>query len=99
MRKEGDEETIPRDQWGEMPGPPYEWEEITTYQATKRRRLPRSKHPEGAPRACQFCGNPTDWIWWESSGDTWKFLCGRAGFVEICRQCHAWYPAIITILN
>ena len=85
------------DQW--RYGPPYSWAEIEEYLQNKERRPYGHFRPKELPMLCEFCGKRTKRIWWSSSVETWNHLCGRAGDLEICIKCKAWYPAEVTIIN
>ena len=80
-------------------GPPYSWNEIEEYLQNKERRPYGHFRPGGSPLLCEFCGKRTKRIWWSSRDETWDSLCGRAGDLEICIKCKAWYPAEVTIIN
>ena len=41
---------------------------------------------KGGP--CPVCGKTTKKIWFSSPSDTWHDLCGTAGFLYICKDCH-----------
>lgn len=74
----------------------YPWEDVD--EARADRRLQR-KHPiaEGQDRyravakACPKCNTAADrlsWFYFRSPALTWEPLCGRAGWMTVCDQCH-----------
>lgn len=42
----------------------------------------------GKGEPCPFCGKPTKIIWFSSPRDTWDNLCGTAGYLTLCKDCH-----------
>ncbi|QYK56557.1 MAG: hypothetical protein KF733_03535 [Fimbriimonadaceae bacterium] len=91
MRREGDG-------WLERKGPfdvsiPLDWHDLESGLGEKGgRKRPVFPKPDSAPRPCELCGQPTEWQWWSSDALCWKNHCRRAGYVEVCLPCRAWYP-------
>ncbi|MCI0491035.1 MAG: hypothetical protein L0229_30970 [Blastocatellia bacterium] len=77
-------------------GPPYSWKEIE--EVLKRRSKPASDPPKDRPK-CLECLQPMEWIYFKSSPETWKMLCGRAGWTAICRKCKVWRACRVELMN
>ena len=48
---------------------------------------------------CPICGMPSEkllWIHFDSPAWTWEKLCGRAGKLSICSDCHSQVEFICT---
>ena len=48
---------------------------------------------------CPICGMPSEkllWIYFDSPAWTWEKLCGRAGKLSICSDCHSQVEFICT---
>ena len=46
--------------------------------------------PEANGKSCPVCGKPSEqlhWIDFRSPQWTWENLCGRRGFMSICKEC------------
>lgn len=96
MRREGETRS---GGWDARPGPPFSWREIETYfSENPDKESPFPSRPV-RPKECQFCGNECSRDWWSSGSQTWKHLCGCAGFLEYCWDCKAWYEVEIVIQN
>ena len=80
-------------------GPPYDWSEIEYFLAHTPSHVEDNGDVAPAPQSCQFCGDITTQIWWESHPKTWKFRCGAAGFLDYCPNCRAWYPIFISVMG
>lgn len=81
-------------------GPPYSWKEIEVgLQAFQGSTSNRSSEPPTDIPTCFECLKPMEWIWYQSPPETWTHLCGRAGWVPICRRCKTWRKCRIRIMN
>jgi hypothetical protein len=77
-------------------GPPYAWEEIEAmFDAPGQ---PMAFPPPDTPR-CLECLRPMEWLWFSSDPETWEMMCGRAGWVPICRECKTWRACRVTLMN
>lgn len=83
-------------------GGPFGWDEIQNV-LDGTTPLPRCMsgqvQPDRDPRPCEFCGKPTSWLDWANGPLNWRSSCGQAGFVEVCFDCHAWFPAEIYVMS
>jgi hypothetical protein len=53
-------------------------------------------------RACPGCGRPPEaltWIYFASPGWTWEQLCGRAGWLLVCKPCHLQVEFYLEAMN
>jgi hypothetical protein len=53
-------------------------------------------------RSCPQCGKSPEkltWIDFSSPPWTWKHLCGRAGLLSVCRDCHIQVDFICESMN
>lgn len=68
-------------------------------EASRRNRRLQRKHPVAdgkrayleAASACPGCQTLPDdlsWFYFESPRETWKMLCGCAGWMVVCDKCH-----------
>ena len=73
----------------------YPWEDV---EASRRNRRLQKRHqlPEGIEThfsdagPCPKCQTPPDalsWFYFESPKETWKMLCGTAGWMVVCDRC------------
>ena len=56
---------------------------------------------EGA-HPCPVCGldgGSLEWFWFESPEDTWRTLCGRAGWVSFCPRDERPVEFFLEIMN
>jgi hypothetical protein len=85
----------------------YPWPDVEA--ARKNARL-QGKHPisEGQARhlhgakACPKCGVAAErlaWLYFESPEGTWELLCGRAGWMTVCDECHVQVDFFLEILS
>lgn len=90
MRKDGEWAGPGQDRYGlYMGGPPFSWSEIEECLSKDPKPMFEKRGLEA--RDCDYCQTPCELIWWTSSPETWEMLCGRAGYVEVCKSCRAWY--------
>ncbi len=68
---------------------PYRWAEIRPWLNRKRMPSRADEAPATVAWVCPFCGKPMKWIYWENKTPP-NLLCGRGGWVEICRTCKWW---------
>jgi hypothetical protein len=64
--------------------------------------LGQSKIVPPANTSCPACGQlpkDLDWVWVESPEDTWTHLCGRAGWLSICRPCGLQVEFRMTVIS
>jgi hypothetical protein len=68
---------------------PYRWDEISEW--LKKRRRPRRSGPppESLSWICPICAQQMKWVYWENDPLP-EWLCGRGGWVEICKDCKWW---------
>ncbi len=85
----------------------FPWPDVDA--ARNRRRL-QEKHEVAAAKdhyrtqaqACPKCGKAAkdlDWFYSESPAWTWQNLCGRAGWMSVCDDCHLQVDFFLEILN
>lgn len=84
----------------------YPWVDV---EAARRNRRLQRRHPlseaeglrEGA-RSCPLCGRgPGElaWLYFESPKWTWEHLCGRAGWMTVCDDCHEQVEVFTEIMS
>jgi len=59
---------------------------------------PMGDPPEEHPK-CSNCLKPTEWSWYCSNEESWKYLAGRAGWIAVCRPCKFWRPIVVRMMN
>ena len=85
----------------------YPWEDVEA--ARKNPRLQR-EHPIAngqsaylaTAKPCRQCHAPAsqlNWFYFESPDETWKHLCGRAGWMTVCDRCHLQVDFFLEVLN
>jgi hypothetical protein len=53
-------------------------------------------------RKCPGCGRSASelsWVYFSSPAWTWEQLCGRAGWLVICRPCHLQVEHFLVEMN
>lgn len=51
---------------------------------------------------CPICGKKSedlDWIYFSSPDWTWEKMCGSAGLMSICKDCHCQVEFILESMN
>jgi hypothetical protein len=48
---------------------------------------------------CPKCQKPLTWIYFSSPAWTWEQMCGRAGWIGICRTCRVQADFKLTMIN
>jgi hypothetical protein len=65
------------------------------HEEAKRELLPSAAE-------CPGCGRESgdlDWFWFSSPPETWRGLCGRAGWMTFCDGCRRRVEFFLTIMN
>ena len=53
-------------------------------------------------RPCPGCGKPSPelaWFYFASRGSTWRSLCGRAGWMAVCDDCHRQVHFFLEVMS
>ena len=85
----------------------YPWDDVDS--ARKNTRLQRG-HPIAEGHAaylaaakpcpqCQASAGRLSWFYFESPAETWEHLCGRAGWMTVCDQCHRQVDFFLEVLS
>lgn len=90
----------------------FSWEEVIASEdnaALQRAHAPSGEKAVPADaamrtnaRACPQCCRPAselDWIYFSSPAWTWKKLCGRAGWLVVCKPCHLQVAFFLQLMN
>jgi len=48
---------------------------------------------------CQAVADKLNWFYFESPPETWKDLCGRAGWMTVCDRCHRQVDFFLEVMN
>jgi hypothetical protein len=56
-------------------------------------------HEELRNETCPCCNRPLTWIYFRSPKWTWKRLCGRAGWLGVCDECHLQVRFSLEVMN
>jgi hypothetical protein len=59
-----------------------------------------AQHPPA--RNCPGCDRPScdlSWIYFSSPAWTWEKLCGRAGWLVVCKDCHLQVDFFLSVMN
>lgn len=89
----------PRDESGDF----VPWEDVETAAGDRRLQRKHQGSNEGieAP-SCPGCGRPPSeltWLYFSSPHWTWQNLCGRAGWLVICRPCHLQVEFFMEVIS
>ena len=73
----------------------YPWDDVDSSRADKKLQ---KEHPISEAKeymklagACPKCGKKPedlDWFYFSSPEETWNWLCGDAGWMNVCDDCH-----------
>jgi hypothetical protein len=85
----------------------FPWRDV---QRARKNSSLQAKHPaeDGKDRylpmakPCPSCGVEPDaltWIYFSSPGWTWRNLCGTAGWMTICENCHAQVEFFLEVMS
>lgn len=85
----------------------FPWEDV---EASRKKRHLQQEHPvaEGHQRylstakACPQChtvAGQLSWFYFDSPAETWKHLCGRAGWMTVCDRCHLQVDFFCDVMN
>jgi hypothetical protein len=85
----------------------FPWEDV---EASRRNTRLQQKHPVtdgkekylSAASACPGCQTPPDeltWFYFESPRKTWEMLCGTAGWMVVCDNCHRLISYFEELIN
>jgi hypothetical protein len=83
------------------------WDELRACESSHKLRR---EHPVAAGKArflaeaapCPVCDTPPDrltWIYFTTAPETWRNLCGRAGWILVCERCMLQVSCFIEVLN
>jgi hypothetical protein len=53
-------------------------------------------------RSCVTCDRPAadlEWFWFRSPPETWRMLCGQAGWMTWCPVCERRVDFFVTVIN
>ncbi len=78
----------------------FPWEDVAaSREDTKLQIGALAKHARPEPRPCPRCQKPLTWIYFSSPPWTWRMLCGRAGWIAVCDDCHLQVDFKLTMMN
>jgi len=85
---------------------PFPWEDVDAcadddnlqQQAASERNGPKTSAADQLSD-CPSCGEGLLWIYFKSPDWTWKDMCGRAGWLAICRKCRIQADFELTRMN
>ena len=80
----------------------FPWEDVDACRVdSERQRLKAEAHkkPDLETKLCPACQKPAEWIWFDSPPWTWEKLCGRAGWLALCDNCHLQVEFQMVLMN
>lgn len=85
----------------------YPWEDVAA--ARQSQRLQRRHSVVAAKekylakaKPCPQCGtvaNELAWFYFDSPTETWKHLCGCAGWMTVCDPCHVQVDFFLEVMS
>ncbi len=51
---------------------------------------------------CPSCATPPanlEWFYYSSPASTWAKMCGRAGWLTVCDECHLQVDFFVELMN
>jgi len=84
--------------WNSHHGPPHSWDEIHNNISKGMQKPPFPSPQKRAPK-CLECLQVMEWFWFSSSSETWRDLCGSAGWTPICRKCKTWRRCGVAVMS
>jgi len=60
------------------------------------------EHYAASAKHCPQCNAAPDalqWFYFQSPAETWKMLCGRAGWITVCDKCQRQVNFFLEVMN
>lgn len=82
----------------------FPWEDVEAAERNSQLQSQHPLHPE-FPRdgiACPGCGTASEqltWFYFSSPDWTWRRLCGRAGWIAVCKPCRMQVNFVLEMMN
>ncbi len=80
----------------------FPWEDVDACRLdAERQRLQAEayKKRDLEIKLCPACQKSAQWVWFESPPWTWQKLCGRAGWLAVCDECHLQIAFHLVLMN
>ena len=85
----------------------YPWEHVDSSRKNERLQrkhlvTPAKEHYLDRAKACPKCGVKADrleWFYFDSPKETWKMLCGCAGWIKVCDPCHVQVDFLEVVIS
>jgi len=78
----------------------FPWKDVEAWRANMKSPQKETARPHPLePSQCPRCQKPLTWIYFSSPPWTWQALCGTAGWLAVCDECHLQVDFKLTVMS